>query len=404
MCEKLQTLAESQAVLSSGQDWRESPTRENRRAAPRIFHFLSETEPFSDYDGGAISRWVANVERGDRRTTILCPRFDDTWGYPDGTVQRLPVFNWIRYRQGIWRRLRLFRPMIRLGAQPLISTIKPGDIVWIHNRPEFAEVLGPALRSRGARVVLHLHNSHLAHCHKVPLADLYVFCSAYLLQEARQAHPDLGDAAVLRNGADEQLFYPRSTSGSTIKGSEPLRLLFVGRLVSEKGVHTLVKAVRILNERDVPVTARIVGGARFGDLPITPYISEVQQLAPENVKFLGHLSGKQLPEEFANADVFCSPASWQEPLGIVNIEAMASRLPVVATDVGGVSELFQEGGAILVNPEDPIGLADKIELLARNPQYREHIAAEGYAAFKKRFRWRQIRRDFDGIVSEYFGA
>ena len=86
-------------------------------------------------------------------------------------LQRLPWFFHSRVIRGIFR--------------PLLRRVRPGDIVWIHNRPEFAVALTPYIHRAGGRVVLHLHNSHLVEgperLMRQVRVDRLVFVSEFLL-------------------------------------------------------------------------------------------------------------------------------------------------------------------------------------------------------------------------------
>ena len=127
----------------------------------QIYHLLDEAEPFSEFSGGAISRWVANVLK-DRKETVVCRSFDDSWGFPNGRVFRLP--NWDLCDQ-VHPLLLLSvgdrRTHLSQRSSAFAGKAGAGDILYIHNRPECAEVLAEAAEQRGIRVVLHMHNSLL---------------------------------------------------------------------------------------------------------------------------------------------------------------------------------------------------------------------------------------------------
>ena len=80
----------------------------------------------------------------------------------------------------------------------------------------------------------------------------------------------------------------------------------------------------------------------------TDYVRRLKANSPATVRFLAYRSGKALGDLFREADMFCSPSVWEEPFGLVNVEALASGLPVVSTRGGGTREIFAGGGGILV--------------------------------------------------------
>lgn len=127
--------------------------------------------------------------------------------------------------------------------------------------------------------------------------------------------------------------------------------LFVGRLVPEKGVETLIRAAAMAHE--VPV--RIVGdgpdGARLKSL--------AEKLGASNVEFRGLKSGADLVAEYAGARFVVIPSVWYEVFGLVALEAYAAGKPVVASQIGGLAELVRPGETgVPVSAGDAAGLAE----------------------------------------------
>ena len=160
------------------------------------------------------------------------------------------------------------------------------------------------------------------------------------------------------NGADEDSFYP---AVSTVLSMTPV-VLFVGRLIPEKGVHVLLEAMRILAREGVRLQAKIIGSVNFGTDTLSPYAEALHRDCPHNTEFLPYMVGERLAEQFRNASIFCCPSTWEEPFGMVNVEAMASGLPVVASAVGGIPEIFTQGGGLLVpkNSAPELGCRAKV--------------------------------------------
>jgi spore coat protein SA len=364
------------------------------------YHVLAEGEPFSEFHGGAISRWAGNVLRNTTSSVVVCPSADDTWKFPPESILSLSRLNRYRYIRGRLSRLPWFvhRPVLSYVFRPLLSRVRPGDIVWIHNRPEYAVALTPHIRRRGGRVILQLHNSHLVEFPESIMrqveVDRLVFVSEFLMEEARKKFPSLGASSVLYNGADEMIFYP-ATGREAI--SEIPTVLFVGRLVEQKGVHILIDAMNLLEQQNVRIQAKIVGSSRFGIDTETDYIRRLKASSPATVKFLSYRSGSSLGDLFREADIFCSPSVWEEPFGLVNVEALASGLPVVSTRSGGVTEILANGGGIMVERGSAAQLADALKRLAEDPALRKHLGQQGHAVFRERFTWSKARVQVQNI-------
>jgi len=367
------------------------------------YHLLTEAEPFSEFTGGAISRWAGNILHGKSQSVVVCASADESWGLARKSIHQLSAM--MTYKR-VRRRLQhlpwqLHRRVIQRMVRPLICLVRPGDIVWIHNRPEFAVAMTPLIHSAGGRVVLHLHNSHLVKGPEQLMrqiqVDRLVFVSSFLHSQAWNKFPNLGICSVVHNGADPSIFYPASgparTSGKTT-------VLFAGRLVEEKGVHVLLDAMRLLEKQKVPLQAHIVGSAHFGPERETGYTRGLKASKPANVEFLPYCSGASLGDLFRQADIFCSPSIWDEPFGLVNVEALACALPVVSTNSGGAREIFAHGGGILVERGSAIQLASALRRLAEDRELRTQLGEQGYASFLQRFTWAHARRQVEQIEQD----
>jgi spore coat protein SA len=376
------------------------------------YHLLTESEPFSEFLGGAVSRFAANVARGTSDSVVVCPSADDTWKAAPGSIHLLPGMKFYkRFRRHLPHLPWLIHcRVIRAIFRPVLKRLRPGDIVWVHNRPEFAVALTAPIHCSGSYVVLHLHNSHLANGPERLMRQVHVdhlvFISEFVREEALQKFPSLGASSVIYSGADETIFYP-AAGGS--KNATPT-ILFAGRLVEEKGVHVLLEAMKLLEQQDVRVEAQIVGSAGFGDGTDTPYIRQLKANSPASVRFCAYRSGVPLGELFRKADIFCSPSVWEEPFGMVNVEALASGLPVVSTRSGGAREIFAGGGGILVERGSAVQLADALRQLAEDPQLRARLGRQGSEAFRERFTWstarirvQQVQKSLSGQVARVDG-
>ncbi|HEY0704532.1 MAG TPA: glycosyltransferase family 4 protein [Candidatus Acidoferrales bacterium] len=343
--------------------------------------------------------------RNDETSIVICPSADSTWGFPAARMWILPglsKYRWwgkrVRYGKFYSLTLRLLRSVLA----PVAAKLQPGDTLYIHNRPEFALAASAMCRKKGVRVVLHLHNSHLL---AVPAAyrsqldvDALVFCSAFLKQEAGEYADRAKLAAVILNGADDKCFFPAPAANSKRDG-DPV-VLFVGRLVPEKGIEFLIEALRMLNERGVKVSGKIIGSTGFGHDRTSEYVDGIKRNLPAHVLFAKYISGDALAEEFRRATIFCCPSVGKEPFGMVNVEAMATRLPVVASAVGGIPEIFSDGGGILVQPGSAVEIADAIELLLKDAAKRQELADRGYEVYQARFRWPQIRGEYLKLIRQ----
>ena len=169
----------------------------------------------------------------------------------------------------------------------------------------------------------------------------------------------------------------------------PFSLLFCGRLNGpreQKGIDVLLKSLPLV-VRHHDVLLNIIGTG--------PRLEQYRSLAEElnvsrYVNFLGFIEHEQMPQYYAQADLFVLP-SRRESFGLVLAEAMACGLPVVATTAGAIPEVVEDGvTGILVPPDDPAALAQAITSLLSDPDKMKTMGARGKARVEKHFTWDRV--------------
>jgi glycosyltransferase involved in cell wall biosynthesis len=181
----------------------------------------------------------------------------------------------------------------------------------------------------------------------------------------RRSSPPVARTAVAHPGIDDELLRPSPTAPWR------WRLLYLGRLDERKGVHVAVEALVHLPEE---ATLTIQG---TGDEEYLALLRE--RAAPGRVNFSAE-PRERLPEVYTAADVVLFPVQWEEPWGLVPLEAMAIGRPVVATGTGGSGEyLSHEHNCLLYRPHDSApALADAVRRLASDPPLRERLREDGF--------------------------
>lgn len=157
------------------------------------------------------------------------------------------------------------------------------------------------------------------------------------------------------------------------EGTEHPRLLFVGRLEDEKGLPFLMEALAGISR---PYRLLVAGkGSRC-----EAYKVLAQRLGiAEQVDFLGWVSPEQMKQIYRETTCLVFPSIWPEPFGMVGLEAFYNSRPVIAFDVGGVSDWLQNGrNGYLVPPQDTVRLAECIGSLLANPDLATQMGINGY--------------------------
>jgi spore coat protein SA len=291
-------------------------------------------------------------------------------------------------------------PFFRHVLRPLLSRLKSGDIVWCHSQPYFAAALEATIHAKGAKLIYHSASPFTIYpslsMFRSFSADAYIFTSEAMRQEALGLVSDLNNTYAIHNGADETLFYP-AAPGKRPRNAVTV-ILYVGRLHPEKGVHVLMAAMRILQERKVAAVCKVVGSSFSGGSKPTAYAKSLAKDRPSNVEFKDFRIQTGIAEEYRSADILCCPSIFQEPFGSVNIEGMACGIPVVASRVGGIPEIAAEGGVILVEPDSAVEVADALQRLVEDKALRARVASEGLSSFRRRFTWPTIFRQYQDVA------
>lgn len=320
-------------------------------------------------------------------------------------VDRWPSIPFWAYPQ-----LRIAAPS-RQRALDLIEGWKP---TLVHVTTEFGVGLGGlfAAREAGVPVVSSYHTHFKAYLEFYNLTFLDGVAWPYIRWfhnrglrtfapsgiVARELETQgIGNVRVWSRGVDASRFSPsfRNTAMRRRLGAasdDSTLVLYVGRLAREKGIRTLLDAMHRLHAKGRQGSERI-SFALVGDGPAE---AECRAAAPEGTVFTGKLTGRELSEAYASADIFAFP-SVTETFGNVVLEAMASGLAVLAPDTGATTEFATTETALQFPAKDADVLAARIVELAADRGRRSSIAAAGLA-FAKASTWDAI---FDGLVREY---
>ncbi len=219
-------------------------------------------------------------------------------------------------------------------------------------------------------------------------AGAVVANSRGLAELAARFEPDL-HFPIIPNGADIERFHPREDSrpldggSSTSDRTEPVRLLFAGRVVFQKGLDTVLEALAAL----APEPAWELSIA--GDGPARPELeSKAKELGiASRVRFLGWTPREELARISRDMDCFVF-ASRDEGMPNAVLEAMASGLPVVATRIAGNEELVKDGlTGWLVPANDPAALSQALAAMLADPAGRAAKGTAGRLAVETGYTW-----------------
>jgi glycosyltransferase involved in cell wall biosynthesis len=229
----------------------------------------------------------------------------------------------------------------------------------MHGPTEFSDVEGFGLASkvRSARFV----------------ACISDYCRSQLMALVEPEH--WAKLHLVRMSVDPDR-YPPMIEERRARAPGPLRVLFVGRLVPEKGPGVLLDAAAAMSR---PIELRVVGDGPLRDV----LAAQVERLGlRDRVVLTGPLGQNELPEQYAWADAFCLP-SFAEGLPVVLMEAMSTGLPVVTTRIAGIPELVEDGvSGLTVFPGRPDLVAAALTALAEDPELRFRLGGTAQATVR----------------------
>jgi glycogen(starch) synthase len=223
-----------------------------------------------------------------------------------------------------------------------------------------------------------------------------IVCSRYMKYELNNFFqlPD-DKIKIIPNGIDLEDFQPidqKSDMGfrRNYAADDEKIILFIGRLVREKGVQVLLEAVSHLISKNIKCKLIIAGRGPFED--------NLKQTATSlgiypNVYFTGYIDDQTRNRLYSISDTAVFP-SFYEPFGIVALEGMAAGTPVITTDAGGLNEIIESGvDGIKVPVGDVQALAHAIERVLVDNDYAAALKQQGYIKAKTRYGWDVIAKD-----------
>jgi glycosyltransferase involved in cell wall biosynthesis len=232
-------------------------------------------------------------------------------------------------------------------------------------------------------------------CHS---ADLVICLSDFSKRDISRAYRLPTSRLVVTYAGVDSRFTPKTWPRDRA-GNVPFSLLFSGRLNGpheQKGVDVLLRSLPLIL-RHHEVVLKIIGSG--------PRLAEYRALAlklgiGEQVRFLGFVEHEEMPSHYQDADLFVLP-SRRESFGLVLAEAMACGLPVVATKVGAIPEVVEDGlTGLLVPADDPGALADAVVSLLSDPPRMQAMGTAGIEKIRERFTWDKVaQRVLDGYHS-----
>ncbi len=252
-------------------------------------------------------------------------------------------------------------------------------------------------------------------------SDAQIGVSNFVADELRRGFGEQGNVHTVYNGINIEEFDSERAqdAGKTLRierdiPDDAVVFLFSGAVVKEKGLIHLARAFATLAaERDnvhlmVAGVGRLWGGALVDPNEKTEYEREIEAILQEastqgKVHSLGRVASSKMPTVYTACDVLVVPSTWREAFGLVAVEALASKRPVIASRTGGLVEIVNEEHGYLVEPGDEDGLLAAMRTLADDPALRARLGEHGRTYVAEHFSWEQAAHQLISIYQTILG-
>jgi len=313
----------------------------------------------------------------------------------------------------LWLQVPFFVLAMSIALLRLLIKVRPHLIHahWVLPQGLIAVLTGFLMR---IPAVVSIHGADAFALRRGPLSLLKRLClkcsaawtaNTHATAEAITCGHSLPPPHIIPMGVDTERFGSGSRDYLRIDiGSNEIIILYVGRLVEKKGVDDLIKAYALLPaELREKTYVWIIGR---GDCETQLRALSVELEVDNHIRFWGEVPNDQLPDYYAAADLFVGPSveaasGDTEGQGVVFIEAFAAGLCVIATRVGGIPEVVNDGQTgNLVPPRSPTELAAAIQRLLSDNTLREQLARNARETASRRYAWPRIAAEFADLYRQ----
>ena len=280
------------------------------------------------------------------------------------------------------------------------------DLIILENRP------GYALHLKGSaptKIACHLHNDLLNNETRQANAiydatSLIITVSDFIKSRVLTINAIDSKTRTVLNGIDLEAFARKKACDRSSFGFSDSNfvIIFSGRVNKEKGILELIEAMNLLNDHP-DIKLLVLGSSFYGvadnENSFARMLREKAAPVQERIVFTGFIPYADIPSYLHMADVAALPSTWEEPLGLTCIEAMACGLPVITTTQGGIPETVTPDCGILLTADSllPQRLSTAILDLYNHPNQRKQMGQSAMERSKGFGRERYAKEFFKGL-------
>ncbi|MBD0383560.1 glycosyltransferase family 4 protein [Paenibacillus sedimenti] len=301
----------------------------------------------------------------------------------------------------------------------VLSVINGKSFDWIQvdNRPQYASGIKKHFPNTPVSLFLHSltfvkppYASRATTSRHLLNVDWVIANSSSLTRELSALFPKQRHKIhTIHLGTDVSRFRPVSAKTKErlrkqYRLSKGFHVLYAGRLIKRKGIPLLIKAVHLARKEVPEVKLLIAGGEQHKG-----FTSNLRKYAARlgvPARFLGNIPHRSIHKVYGLADCFVCPSQGHEAFGLVNVEAMASGLPVIASANGGINEVIRDGrnGVLIQAYRSPRPFAESIVAVARRKDWASSLAKQARIDAENQFSWQATARSLADFYKFKLGA
>ena len=298
--------------------------------------------------------------------------------------------------------VRVTREVIRLRPSLVYVTANASGAAFYKDF-----VVVQLLKALGCKVVVHYHNKGVSTrqdhwldnwMYRRFFRRIKVILLADVLYNDVKKYVKKEDVFICPNGIPESL----DAEPTAERHNKVPHLLFLSNLIASKGVWVLLDALKILKDKGYSFVCDFVGG-ETEEIDAKKFYEEVEKRGLNQLAIYdGKKYGDDKKEFFEKADIFTFPTFYpNETFGLVNLEAMEHKLPVVSTDEGGIPDVIKDGeNGLIAEKRNADSLASCIARLLDDKELRLKMGEDGYRKFKDSFTLAAFETKFASCIDE----
>lgn len=360
---------------------------------PKILFILHLPPPI--HGAAMVGKWIHDSEKINEQFDCRYINLTAAANLSDiGKIGIGKVFNFSRMMTRIRRTVKVFKPDLVYVTPNAAGGAFYKDFMVVN-----------MLKRMGCRVLCHYHNKGVRRrqihsfddqLYRSFFKDIKVLLIVPQLYDDMKKYLRIRDTYFCPNGIPELL----STEIEAKRNNEVPEILYLSNLLISKGIIDLLDALYLLRGEGYKFHCTVVG-AEAAAMNGESLKEEIDSRHLQNmVEYVGPKYGKDKDSYLRNADMLAFPSYYpKETFGLVNLEAMEYKLPVISTNEGGIPYVVKDGETGLICPSrNPIALSQALAKLIENPELRIAMGEAGYKFFKSEF---TIDRFIDRLVNVF---